>query len=119
MINKNTDDSIISEVGLEHFYRNVVPQDSIINNKNNMENGIGKLDWANIKSALVYGLLWGVLAIVIYMIQIGDIYALNYRDLSNAGVYGVLGSLVSVLKNLLTTDKGNFVGAVKVIPEIE
>ena len=82
-------------------------------------NGIGKLSWVNIKSALVYGVLWAMLAMGIYTVQVGDIFALNFKDLVNAGAFGFLGIVVSLLKNILTTDSGNFAGAVKVIPEIK
>lgn len=84
-----------------------------------MKNGLFKLEMENIKSSLVYGLLWGLLAIVVYMVQVGDVFALNWREVLNAGIFGFLGIAVSLIKNLLTTAEGNFMGVTKVIPEIK
>lgn len=78
-----------------------------------MQNGIGKLDWVNIKSAVVYGLVLGIVAVVVYIFKAGSVFALDWRLLVDAFVYGFLGSIV---KNLLTTNSGNFLGVTKVIP---
>jgi len=81
-------------------------------NNNNMKNGLGKLSVENLQSAIVYGLL----AVALFVISKGTVFGLDWKALVDVGVLGVLTSLV---KNLLTTDKGNFVGAVKVIPPTE
>lgn len=77
-------------------------------------NGIGKLSWVNIKSGLIYGVLWAILAMGIYTVEVGDVFALNIKNLINAGAFGFLGIVVSLLKNILTTNDGKFAGAVKV-----
>lgn len=77
------------------------------------------ISWINIKSALVYGVLSAFLAMIIYAVGVGDVFLIDWKELANAGVYGLLVVLVSFIKNLLTTDKGNFVGLVKVIPPTE
>jgi glycyl-tRNA synthetase alpha subunit len=77
-----------------------------------MQNGIGKLSLENIYSALVYG----VVAVALYIIAQGTVFGLDWRMLVDIGALGILSSFV---KNLMTTDKGNFVGVVKVIPPIE
>lgn len=74
-----------------------------------MKNGLFTLSWENIKSALIYGGLMGLLALVNYVSSL---------DLS-AETLLVLGFVASIVKNLLTTSAGNFVGAVKVIPPTE
>lgn len=81
-----------------------------------MENGIGKLSWANIKSALVYGVMWTLLAVCVYIVETGSIYAVNWKEVLNSGVLGLIGIIISIIKNLLTTSEGDFVGLIKVIP---
>lgn len=79
-------------------------------NGKKMNNGILKLTWVNINSALVYGLV----AMAVYIVGVGDLFILNWHMLINTFVLGVLSSLI---KNLLTTNQGNFAGMVKVIPD--
>ena len=81
-----------------------------LNYKKFMQNGVGKLSWTNIKSALVYGLVFGVMAVLMYMVEIGTVFALDWKLMVDAFVFGVIGSLI---KNLLTTNDGNFAGLVK------
>ncbi len=71
-------------------------------------NGIGIISWINVKSALVYGLLAMVIAIIAHK----SIFGLDWYMLIDVAVMGVLTSFV---KNFLTTNDGNFVGVVKVI----
>jgi hypothetical protein len=75
------------------------------------------LDWTNIKSALVYGVLSALLLMCLYAIQIGDIFNLNLKDLVNAGVFGFITVVVSLLKNLLTDNAGKFLGVTTVVPD--
>jgi hypothetical protein len=82
-----------------------------LNNKN-MKNGLLKLNKTNVYSALVYGFV----AVALVVISQGTVFGLNWKALVDVGIVGVLTSLV---KNLLTTEKGNFLGSVKVIPDIE
>lgn len=71
-------------------------------------NGIGVISWINVKSALVYGLLAVILAIIAH----GSIFGLDKYALVDVAVMGILTSFV---KNFLTTNDGNFAGVVKVI----
>lgn len=82
--------------------------------KNKYMNGIGKLNSGNIKSALVFGVLSAILAIGTYVIGVGDIFSIDGKALANAGVFGGINVILSLIKRLLTTDEGNFLGAVKV-----
>lgn len=81
-----------------------------------MKNGIGLLSWVNVKSALVYGLVAGVLATVAYMLSVGDVFVLDWKLVLNNFVFGFL---TSVVKNMATTNEGNFLGVTKVIPPTE
>jgi hypothetical protein len=79
-----------------------------------------KLNLVNIKSALVYGLLSAILEVCIAMISVGDVFNFDWHALLNAGVFGFLIVFVSLIKNLLTSDSGNFVGVIKVTqPEVK
>jgi hypothetical protein len=78
-----------------------------------------QISWINIKSALVYGVLSAILMMALYAISIGDVFALDMKALVNAGVFGFITVLTSLIKNLLTTDEGKFIGVVKVIPPTE
>ncbi len=87
---------------------------------------MGKISWVNIKSALVYGLLiafvLALLAMAGYVLQVGDVFGLDWRALVNAGVIAFISGIVigvSIIKNLLTTNEGKFMDLVKVIPPTE
>lgn len=90
-----------------------------------MKNGLFSLTWSNIKSAIVYGLLTMGLAFVLSIaesvLKAGSIFGLNWHHIVDSGVMTSLGifvTSVSVVKNLLTTSKGNFLGLVKVVPSV-
>ena len=85
--------------------------------ENNNMQGIFKLDWANCKSALVYGILWGILVMAIYAYQVGDLWKLDFHNLVNTGIFAFLGTVVSLLKNLLTNNKGQFIGKFDVVSD--
>ena len=72
-------------------------------------NGILKLSWVNVQSALVYGFV----AVALLIISKGTVFGLDLKELVDTLVLGILASLV---KNLFTTESGNFAGVVKVIP---
>lgn len=46
-----------------------------------------------------------------YVLQVGDVFALDWKQIVNIAVMSGLGSL---LKSLLTTNEGKFVGAIPV-----
>ena len=85
-----------------------------------------KIDWANIKSAIVYGLLsslvLGVLASLGYVLKLGNIWGIDWKELTNVGILAAIGGFVagiSIIKNLLTTNSGKFLGITEVIPDKE
>lgn len=79
--------------------------------------GILQLDWSNIKSAIIYGILWAILVILMKIHDAGSIFNLDWKALADAGAIALTASGITILKNLLTTEKGNFLGIAKVIPE--
>ncbi len=85
-----------------------------------------KIDWSNIKSAVVYGLLtWAVIFILSVAQNIqnaGTIFGLDWKHIIDKGVVETIPAIVvviSLIKNFLTTDKGKFLGVVTVIPDKE
>ena len=72
------------------------------------------LTWVNVKGAIVSGVLMAILAMAVYIISTGDIFKIDYHDLANAGVLAGLTAVVSLIKSLLTTDSGNFLGVVNI-----
>lgn len=77
--------------------------------------GLFKLDWTNIKSALVSGVLTAILGGAGYVIGLGNIFSVDIHTLANIVVLAFLVAVVSLIKQLLTTSQGNFVGAVNVV----
>lgn len=73
-----------------------------------------QLTWTNIKSALVSALITAILAIAGYIIGVGDVFAIDVHALVNVGALSALTAVVSVIKSFLTTNGGNFVGAVSI-----
>ena len=79
-----------------------------------MNSKIFSITWSDIKSALVSLFIVGVLAIASYVIQVGDVFALDAKQLINSGVLAVLVAIVSLLKSFFTTKDGKFVGLVSI-----
>ena len=84
-----------------------------------MRNGIFILSKENIKSAIVYAIIWGVLSILIHIQGIGSIYNVDWSVALDTGVIAVVAFVVTIFKNTLTTNEGNFLGIAKVIPDNE
>lgn len=67
-----------------------------------------------LKSALVSTILMGILAVLGYILQVGDVFKLEWHDLINIGVMALLTGLVSLIKTVLTSSDGVFAGIVQV-----
>jgi hypothetical protein len=87
-------------------------------------NGLFKLTSANVRSALVYGALFFILTLLLAIAQnvlnAGTIFGLNWKYIIDSSVIATLPALIvglSLLKNLLTNDKGQFLGFTEVIPD--
>ena len=63
-----------------------------------------------IKSALVSGVIMGILSGLIYIVGIGDIFALNLKSLINVVAIAIATSIVSFIKSSLTSSDGTFAG---------
>lgn len=75
------------------------------------------LDSSNIKSAIVYAFLMGIFSMAIYVVGVGDIWAIDAHVLINSGVLAFVTGIISLVKNLLTDNSGKFAGIIKVIPD--
>lgn len=87
-------------------------------------NGLFTLTKANIKSALVYGVLTlavsFALAFAQNVLNAGSVFGLNWKAIIDSSVIAtipVLIALISLGKNLLTDSQGRFLGAATVIPD--
>lgn len=101
---------------VEDFYK--------LNSKNSMENGIGKINWINVKSALVNGVcamvLFFVISVVASVLQHNSIFGIDWKDVIDKGVMAALAVfavMLSLFRNFFTTNDGNFAGVVKVIQD--
>lgn len=82
-----------------------------------MNNEIFTLNITQVKSAIVSGVLTAILGAAGYIIGVGDVFAIDVHALTNVTALAFLTTVVSLVKSLLTTSQGNFIGAVKVITE--
>jgi len=73
-----------------------------------------RISWSNIKSAFIYALLILIIEILVYIIGVGSVFKIEWKSLIDAGLLPMFIFAVSILKNFLTTSKGNFLGFVKV-----
>lgn len=87
-------------------------------------NGLFTINAANVKSALVYGILTLLvsfaLAFAQNVLQAGSIFGLDWKAIVDSSVIAtipVLITLVSLGKNFLTDAQGKFLGGAEVIPD--
>lgn len=80
--------------------------------QNNRENKMFTLSIGNIKSALVSAFVTALLGMAGYVIGLNDVYNINIHSLVNIGVLSLLTAIVSLLKNFLTSNNGEFLGVV-------
>lgn len=67
-----------------------------------------------LKSAFIFALVTATVAVIIYILSVGDVYKLDHHQLVNIGALSFLNGVLSLLKNFLTTNSGKFMGLVKV-----
>jgi hypothetical protein len=89
-----------------------------------MKGGLFKIDAANVKSAIVYGVMTLVaiflLSIFQNILDVGSIFGLDWKAIVDSAVVATIPSLiigVSLMKNFLTNKKGEFLGVTEVIPD--
>ena len=63
-----------------------------------------------IKSALVSVVLMAILSIIVYILGVGDIFAVNVKIIVNIGVMSLLSGIASLIKSSFTTEAGKFAG---------
>lgn len=68
------------------------------------------MTFTSLKSALISFIISGLLAGALYVLQIGDIFAIDVHGLLNVVAIAVLVALVSFLKSLGTKSDGTFAG---------
>lgn len=71
---------------------------------------LNMFDITAVKSALVSTVLMAVLAIAVYILNLGDVFKIEVNSLVNVGVMALLTGVVSLIKSLLTNDEGKVVG---------
>jgi hypothetical protein len=79
-----------------------------------MNTGIFTLNLASFKSALVSTVLMAILAMLVYIIGLGDVWQIDLKALTNIGILALATGLVSLIKNFLTSNDGNFAGLTKI-----
>lgn len=73
-----------------------------------------QLNALNIKSALVYVFLAAFFQLLSYIIGVGDVWKLDYHTIVNTFVIAFAVGCLSIIKNLLTTSDGKFLGVTQV-----
>ena len=79
-----------------------------------MNSKLGIINWVEVKNSLVLALLTALTAVLVNIISVGNIFGLDWKLLINTGVLAFAVFFVSTLKELLTTEKGNLLGLVKI-----
>ena len=76
-------------------------------------NGIFTLDWASVKRAAISTVIMALVAGAVYVVGIGDIFAVNLHSLANVVALSLLTGLISLVNSLLTTNDNKFLGITK------
>jgi len=75
---------------------------------------IFNISLTNIKSALVFAILTAVVAMIVYVLGLGDIFKIEPHTIANIGAMSLLNGVLSLLKAFLTNSNGEFLGVTKV-----
>lgn len=88
---------------------------TLLDNKNNknMNSNFLKITKEDVKGALISAGFMALIAVLIYIKELGSIWAIDWKDLSNVAIMAGIVYLISVAKNFLTTADGKFLGLVK------
>lgn len=73
-----------------------------------MNSSFLRLNWKDVSDAVITAL---IVALLGYVLKVGDVFALDFHAIVNIAVMACAGSL---LKALMTTDTGQFAGAIRV-----
>ena len=88
---------------LEDFYHY-----KLITNKNMTK--FFTISWAQIKNAIAYIFLTAILGMGLYVLGVGDVFQINFQNLINIGAISIVSGIVSIIKDLLTTEQGKLAG---------
>ncbi len=73
-----------------------------------------KINTEDVKSALVSAVFMSLIAVLLYVKELGSIWAIDLKEMANVGVMAGIVYLISIGKNFLTNSEGKFVGAIKI-----
>ena len=76
------------------------------------------MNFTNIKSAIVSGIITGILGMAGYIIGVGDIFKIDVHSILNVGAISALTVIVSLIKASLTTPQGNIAGTSIIIKQM-
>lgn len=69
----------------------------------------------NIIGAIVSGVLMAILTMGYYILSVGSIFKVDFAHLLDIGTLSLITSIVSIVKNFLSTPDGKFLGTIKVV----
>ena len=69
-----------------------------------------KLNWKDVLNALAAAVVGGVLAMIFYVLKVGDIFGVDFHSMINVGAIALLTGVASLIQTFFTTSSGNFVG---------
>lgn len=72
------------------------------------------MDMTMLKSALTSGVLTAILAGAVFILGKGSVFGLDMHALINVVAMALLTTIVSLIKQMGTTEAGNFMGVVSV-----
>ena len=67
----------------------------------------------DLKGALVSASFMAVIAILIYIQDLGSIWLIEWKDLADVAIMSLIVYFISISKNFLTTEEGKFLGIVQ------
>lgn len=68
------------------------------------------MTFVQVKSAVVSGVIAGVLGVAMYVVGVGDLFKLDVHSIVNVFALAVLTTVVSLLKAVVTTSTGTVAG---------
>ena len=72
------------------------------------------INLVEVQSAIIYGLMTALGAVLAYIVGIGDIFKIDPRSVINIATISFSITIISLIKNFLTDSEGKFVGLIKV-----
>jgi ABC-type proline/glycine betaine transport system permease subunit len=73
-------------------------------------NGIFSVDMTGVKNALVITVVAAVVAGLVYITGVGDVFSINFHSLVNVVAMALFAGLISLGTHWLTDNNGKFLG---------